>query len=781
MNDTQRSHARWLLTLLIFCAVSMVGMRTATQRVGATVGNGGHLAQATPAPTRGKYNGKLVFISDRHNSALSIWTINPDGSSPTRLTDTKPRGKDLPIFTHIYDDLPVWSPDGTKIAFISNRDSAVGSTDSARSIYIMDADGSNVKRILVDGIQEKLPEIRSVAWSPDGTKFAFDAGVHVTVPEVKATINIYTVDIDGRNIVKLTNDTDVVNVEPTWSPDGKQIAYQSNRGDAYGHSRVWVMSGDGSNQRKLIDTHNNSDPMFYYDGQPAWSPDGTRILFLGNRDFNGTRNCYAVKCSELFVVNPDGTNEQQLTSDPNRLGFQFLARWSPDGTKIVFSQVLGTIDDAKRNIDRGTAVIVMNADGSNQVNISNRGKYDFNSTEYTFTDTAADWQPLLTPSTEPPPSVLGFSSASYSAYEDSGTIAVTVTRTGNLNDSASCFYLTEDGTATTKRNYAPALGTLHFAPGEASRIISIPLTDNGYAQGRVFFTIKLSDNEGNATFLGGIREATVSVLDRDDGKGSRATNPIDEARTFVRQQYIDFLSREPDQAGWDYWTGQITKCGTDAQCISTRRTEVSAAFFIEAEFQQTGFFIFRFKLLNPNYSAFNFLAFIRDVRTIEEGASGQADAPQRLEANKTAFIQQYFDEDRITVSFGFTDEGYVDLLFKYAEWNAGVRLPQAKRDALVAGLKAGTETRPTVFRKVIEDEQYKRETYNAAFVLMQYYGYLRRDPDGRGYQFWLDVLNNRLPNDPSGYRAMVCAFLTSAEYQDRFGAVRTRSNADCAP
>lgn len=79
------------------------------------------LGSSTPALSasiRGRYNGKLVFTSDRHNSALSIWTMNPDGSSATRLTHTQPRGELLPIFVHVYDDGPVWSPDGMKIAFL---------------------------------------------------------------------------------------------------------------------------------------------------------------------------------------------------------------------------------------------------------------------------------------------------------------------------------------------------------------------------------------------------------------------------------------------------------------------------------------------------------------------------------------------------------------------------------------------------------------------------------------------------------------------------------------
>ncbi|MEA2204049.1 MAG: hypothetical protein QOE77_825 [Blastocatellia bacterium] len=105
----------------------------------------------------------------------------------------------------------------------------------------------------------------------------------------------------------------------------------------------------------------------------------------------------------------------------------------------------------------------------------------------------------------------------------------------------------------------------------------------------------------------------------------------------------------------------------------------------------------------------------------------------------------------------------------------------ALRDLKIQSLTDGSKTRAQVLLDVIEIPEFKARAFNPAFVLMQYYGYLRRDPEPDGYAFWLNVLNNKLPNDMSGYRAMVCGFLTSAEYQDRFSPVRTHSNAECGP
>jgi len=149
------------------------------------------------------------------------------------------------------------------------------------------------------------------------------------------------------------------------------------------------------------------------------------------------------------------------------------------------------------------------------------------------------------------------------------------------------------------------------------------------------------------------------VLDRDTV--ARPANPIDDARYFVRMQYVDLLNREPDVGGWDYWTNEITSCPPeDTKCVGARRSAVSAAFFIEPEFQETGYFVLRFGILNPvSYSRYvGFFGFAHDVQTITSGALGQPDPEAKLEANKRAFIQQYFDEDRV-VYFGFTNVQYV--------------------------------------------------------------------------------------------------------------------------
>jgi hypothetical protein len=340
----------------------------------------------------------------------------------------------------------------------------------------------------------------------------------------------------------------------------------------------------------------------------------------------------------------------------------------------------------------------MSADGSNPTILSYRS-------DTSFFDVDADWQPLLAPSTQLPPAVLGFSSANYQAYEDAGSVTVTVTRTGNLNEAVSFFYATDllrptDGiTADVQHDYLPVYGALNFAPGETSKTILIPLTDNGDVRGNRFFKIALYDNDGNATFLGGIREATITKLDRDTVP--RAVNPIDNARYFVRQHYVDFLNREPDPSGWDFWTNQITSCNGDASCTDIKQQNVSAAFFLSTEFQETGYFFLRAYFLGLDLNYGGFFGFERALQQLNRGVIVRQPGWQdQLEKNKQAFIQQNFNDGRVSTSFGRTNEQYVGLLFQYA----GLTPLLSERDPLVNGLNQGTLTRAQVLRLVADNE-----------------------------------------------------------------------------
>ncbi len=245
--------------------------------------------------------------------------------------------------------------------------------------------------------------------------------------------------------------------------------------------------------------------------------------------------------------------------------------------------------------------------------------------------------------------------------------------------------------------------------------------------------------------------ATVNITDNDTAAG---VNPIDVAQSFVRQQYLDFLSREPDQAGFDFWVNRITSCGADLNCVAQRRVEVSAAFFIEQEYQDSGFFVYRLYRGSlgrlPRYREF-----IQDRARVVGG-------PQ-LESSRVALTDDFVMRDEFMARYpvSLTNTQFVNTLFD----SAGLTPFTAERTAQINALNGGA-TRAQVLRNVIELQAFRTREFNPAFVLSQYFGYLRRDPDPAGYAFWLDVINNR---DPNNYRGMVGAFVNSVEYRVRFG------------
>ena len=249
-------------------------------------------------------------------------------------------------------------------------------------------------------------------------------------------------------------------------------------------------------------------------------------------------------------------------------------------------------------------------------------------------------------------------------------------------------------------------------------------------------------------------------------------NPLESPEFFVRQQYLDFLGREPEQSGLDYWSAQLRSCGNNPDCIATRRPEISAAFFIAQEFQDSGLFIY-----DVYEGALgrrpDFAEYAVDRKKVVGGP--------HLEEDKAAFAAGFVTTAEFTTRYPLTmsADTFVDALMRTAEQSSSIDLSNT-RTALLALYNTGAstaESRSLVLRSIAESTVFKQTQYNPAFVLMEYYGYLGRNPERAGYEFWLNVLND---GDRNNYRGMVCSFLTSAEYQQRFSPIVTRSNAECA-
>ncbi|HKG12854.1 MAG TPA: DUF4214 domain-containing protein, partial [Pyrinomonadaceae bacterium] len=240
-------------------------------------------------------------------------------------------------------------------------------------------------------------------------------------------------------------------------------------------------------------------------------------------------------------------------------------------------------------------------------------------------------------------------------------------------------------------------------------------------------------------------------------------NPLDYASYFVRQHYVDFLGREPDETGRAFWQGQLDQCGTDARCVEVKRINVSAAYFLSIEFRETGFLAY--KLYRASFGRTPLMReFLGDTQEVGKGVIvGELGWQERLAANKSVFFKAWVGRADFRGRYdSMTHAQFVDSLYA----SMGVAAPQAERDPLVSSLRTGAATRADVLAKLVDNADFSRLERNRAFVVMQYFGYMRRDPDQIGSDFWLKKLED---NGGDFVKAeMVKAFLSSDEYRNRF-------------
>jgi len=370
--------------------------------------------------------------------------------------------------------------------------------------------------------------------------------------------------------------------------------------------------------------------------------------------------------------------------------------------------------------------------------------------------------------------LLEFSAASYSVSEDTRTITVTVTRSGDTSGAAEVIYSATDGSAEQRSDVIPVIGRLSFAPNETSKTFIIFITDDAYVEGNESITLELGNLVGG--ILGNNSTATLTITDNDSGATS--ANPIDGAQFFVRQHYRDFLNRPADADGLAFWSNQILSCGTDAACIADRRMNVSAAFFLSIEFQETGFLVYRLYQASFAQPPQHLDEFLLDTRTIGEGVVVNAPGWQELlETNKTAFIEDFVARSEFSQAYplSLTPAEFVNLLNSKT---GGALSPNDVAAAVAEFQGAATSdsvaARARALGRVAENETFSQRQLNPAFVLMEYFGYLQRNPNEApdtnldGYNFWL----RKLDEFGGDFRRaeMVKSFLVSSEYRARFGA-----------
>jgi hypothetical protein len=376
-----------------------------------------------------------------------------------------------------------------------------------------------------------------------------------------------------------------------------------------------------------------------------------------------------------------------------------------------------------------------------------------------------------------------FSADTFSVGEAAGKIDFAVTRTGDLSATTVVSFTTNTLGASERNDYTFSAGTLRFAPNETTKSFSVSITNDVLRENSEQFYIALYDAAG-AT-LGKPSFAIVTIQDDDAADAQSPVRPESfDTSFFVRQHYLDFLGREPDAAGLAFWKNEIDSCGANAQCREVKRVNVSAAFFVSIEFQNTGYLVYK-----TRRAAFGNLPgkpvpvligeFMFDARQLSRNVIvGDGDWQGQLEQNK----RDFFDSFVRTLTFPLihpttlAPAQFVDRLFL----NAGVTPSAAERQAAIDEFGGAADTsnataRGRALRRVAENPALSQQEFNRAFVLMEYFGYLRRDPDvfpepGHnfdGYNFWLGKLNEF---GGDYVRAeMVKAFLSSDEYVKRFG------------
>jgi len=301
----------------------------------------------------------------------------------------------------------------------------------------------------------------------------------------------------------------------------------------------------------------------------------------------------------------------------------------------------------------------------------------------------------------------------------------------------------------------------------------------------------IDTNDNAADFV-----ATQASPRNSHSAQNNCPNLIDNTEFFVRQHYSDFLNRVPDAEGLAFWINEINSCGTDAQCIELKRINVSAAFFLAIEFQETGYLVERVykasygdadglsQLNTPGVPhaikvpVVRFSEFLTDSAIVGKNLIvGQPGWPQLLDANKVAYSQQFVSRARFTTKYptAKTPAQFVGELYA----NTGTTPAASELASVIAEFGGAADTSDTAARarallRVSESAVFKQQETNRAFVLMQYFGYLRRNPndlpdtDHTGYDYWLTKLTQFNGNFVAA--EMVKAFLSATEYRQRFGA-----------
>ncbi|PYS58962.1 MAG: hypothetical protein DMF74_22425, partial [Acidobacteria bacterium] len=598
-----------------------------------------------------------VFLRDMVAGKTSLVSVNRAGTDSGR-----------PGFIFFGSIAEGMSSDGRYILFTSYANDLVTSTPSTnidQHLYVRDmvAGTTTLIDITRDGLpaDNYIPGTRCDPGNPNCDVIGYDLEPMISANGRYVAFVSGARDLVSNNIGPLSlenvfvrdlqaNTTALVSVNlsgqgsdfadrPSLSADGRYIIFRDGirqlyvRDMALGVTSLVSINTAGTGGTGINDNY------------PVISADGTHVVFTSNST-TLTREKLDSTVDDVFVrdlvagttslvsVNAWGTGGGN--------GQSFSARTSADGRFIVYlsrasdlvfndtngknSSGSGCEDVFVRDVQLGvTTLISANATGTASANGCSGFDYfvSADGRRVVFSSAASDIVPNNTNNASDVfivtvPTEFGqvqFNAASYQASEGAGSAIITVTRTGGSEGSVSIDYATSSGTASSRSNYTPVFGTLHFFPGEVSKTFKVLITDDSIVNGDMSVNLVLS-NPSPGVARGSQKTATLTIKHNDTS--TSGVKPLDDTRFFVRQHYLDFLNREPDQEGFQFWVNQIEQCGSDAQCRELKRINVSAAFFLSIEFQQTGFLVYRFYKAAygrvPTYAEF-----LADTQALQQG------------------------------------------------------------------------------------------------------------------------------------------------------------------
>ena len=471
------------------------------------------------------------------------------------------------------------------------------------------------------------------------------------------------------------------------------------------------------------------------------------------------------------TVTGSNLNATKEFGEPNHAGnvggLSVWYRWQAPSSGLATITTAGSNFDTLLGVYTGSAVsglvtIASNDDQNFPITLSSR--VQFNAVAGTIYRIAVDGYAgargniTLNFSLATSTPTVQFSSSAFTVSETTLNATITVTRSGSTSGTSIVNFATSDiaglqscslanGRASERCDYVTSIGTVRFNPGETSKTISVPIINDVLVEGSETFTVRLTSPSGASL---GTSTATVTIGDND--LFISFTNPIDGVEFFIRQQYLDILNRQPDSGGLQNWINTLGPCpngGFGEPPTSTcDRLHVASGFFQSDEFLNRGYWAFRFYMASLNQRP-TYAQFIPDMAQV-----GGPKSPAEEQASKVAFADAFVQRSAFTARYGtLTGQPLANAILQTAG------LPTTTF-TVTSGM-----TRGQILRGIIETSAVSNKFLVDGTVSIQYFGFLRRDPDATGYQNNV----NTLRASPSNLRHMIFIFIYSPEYRSRFG------------